>query len=96
MPVVNGWKLSDKPLWALGTKQSWGWSWRLVQASQPRDLPGVERVWLEVDPEYLPDREALEEWAMDSVCEATDGCRVEPDGICPHGHPSWLLVLGYI
>ena len=26
----------------------------------------------------------------------TDGCRVEPDGICPHGHKSWLLELGYI
>ena len=28
--------------------------------------------------------------------EATDGCRVEPDGICEHGQPSWLLHLGSI
>ncbi len=27
---------------------------------------------------------------------ATDGCVVEPDGICPHGHPSWLLEWGLI
>lgn len=27
-------------------------------------------------------------------CEATDGCEVDPDGLCPHGHPSWLLVFG--
>jgi len=23
--------------------------------------------------------------------EATDGCYVEEDGVCPHGYPSWLL-----
>lgn len=28
--------------------------------------------------------------------EATDGCIVEPDGVCEHGHPSWLVVLRYI
>ncbi len=32
----------------------------------------------------------------DGYCEATDGCQVEPDGVCPHGHPSWLLRLGLI
>ena len=35
-------------------------------------------------------------WICDGVCEATDGCIVEPDGICPHGHPSWLLRIGII
>ena len=43
-----------------------------------------------------PDLEQLEEWMDDGVCEATDGCIVEPDGICPHGHPSWLLAMGMI
>ena len=43
-----------------------------------------------------PDFETLEEWDMDGVAEATDGCRVEPDGVCEHGHPSWLLALGMI
>jgi hypothetical protein len=23
--------------------------------------------------------------------EATDGCCVEEDGVCPHGYPSWML-----
>ena len=32
----------------------------------------------------------------DGAVKATDGCRVEPDGVCPHGHPSWLLKLGMI
>lgn len=43
-----------------------------------------------------PNFEQIEEWVFDSVCEATDGCEVEPDGICPHGHVSWLLKLGMI
>ena len=29
-------------------------------------------------------------------CMATDGCEIEPDGVCTHGHPSWLLRLGLI
>jgi len=29
-------------------------------------------------------------------CEATDGCWVEPDGGCEHGHVSWLVYLGLI
>jgi hypothetical protein len=29
-------------------------------------------------------------------CYATDGCTIEPDGVCEHGHPSWLLYLGMI
>ena len=44
-----------------------------------------------------PDMETLEGWMIeDSGCEATDGCWVEPDGTCPHGHPSWFLRLGLI
>ena len=44
----------------------------------------------------IPKQSTLEKWAGDTICKATDGCRVEPDGICEHGHPSWLLALGYI
>lgn len=44
-----------------------------------------------------PDLETLEEWMNEeSGCAATGGCWTEPDGICVHGHPSWLLALGYI
>lgn len=48
------------------------------------------------DPSEVPDVETLMEWEADGGCEATDGCWVEPDGICPHGCQSWLLVLGLI
>lgn len=43
-----------------------------------------------------PDIETLKEWLDESGCEATDGCWVEPDGICEHGCKSWLLELGLI
>jgi hypothetical protein len=43
-----------------------------------------------------PDDQQIAEWISDSVCEATDGCEVEPDGRCEHGHRSWLLALGMI
>lgn len=45
----------------------------------------------------LPDLATIEEWLWeDGGCEATDGCWCDPDGTCHHGHPSWLLVLGFI
>jgi len=40
-----------------------------------------------------PSIEELEEMVFDSICEATDGCMVEPDGVCPHGYPSWMIQL---
>ena len=43
-----------------------------------------------------PSWETLRKWEFDGVAEATDGCRVEPDGECPHGFKSWLLVYGII
>jgi hypothetical protein len=46
--------------------------------------------------EPQPPVEDLMAMDFDGVCEATDGCTVEPDGHCPHGHPSWLLRLGMI
>ena len=43
-----------------------------------------------------PTIEQLMDWLTDSGCEATDGCWVEPDGTCPHGNPSWLIVMWLI
>ncbi len=43
-----------------------------------------------------PGPEELELMNFNGIAQATDGCEVEPDGVCPHGHPSWLLVLGMI
>ncbi len=38
----------------------------------------------------------LDDMSFDSVVEAADGCSVEPDGTCPHGYRSPLLVLGLV
>lgn len=44
-----------------------------------------------------PSLEEIENWMWDDGgCEATDSCWVEVDGVCPHGHPSWLLRLGLV
>lgn len=43
-----------------------------------------------------PSDRTMDKWISDGVARATDGCRVEPDGHCPHGHESWLLTLGLI
>ena len=41
-----------------------------------------------------PSQRTLMRWIDEGRSKATDGCWVEPDGRCPHGCPSWLLVLG--
>ena len=43
-----------------------------------------------------PSIATMRRWMNDGVAKATDGCRVEPDGICPHGCKSWILKLGLI
>ena len=43
-----------------------------------------------------PGLKTMENWISNCVAKATDGCRVEPDGVCEHGHSSWLLVIGVI
>lgn len=49
-----------------------------------------------VPTEPEPDEEELEYMIFDGVARATDGCDIEPDGICEHGFPSWLIQLGLI
>lgn len=43
-----------------------------------------------------PTVKTMMRWMSDGVAKAVDGCRVEPDGTCQHGSPSWLLKLGII
>lgn len=44
----------------------------------------------------IPTIATLRRWNSDGGCEATDGCWVEPDGKCAHGHSSWALRMGLI
>ncbi len=43
-----------------------------------------------------PSLKTMEKWSYNGIARATDGCKVEPDGKCPHGHNSWLIVAGVI
>lgn len=43
-----------------------------------------------------PSVATMERWLNDGIARATDGCKVEPDGYCQHGKPSWLIRLGLI
>lgn len=55
--------------------------------------------WLEVDDEAVqpPSVDDLWDWVDEyGKCTSTDGCWVEADGVCEHGHKSWLLELGLI
>lgn len=39
-----------------------------------------------------PTFETMRRWEEKGYALATDGCKVEPDGTCPHGKLSWLKV----
>ena len=61
----------------------------------PRRLPAQQRWPAPSTPK--PDMEQLAAWYGDQGgSEATDGCWVEIDGVCPHGHPSWFIQYGMI
>lgn len=46
----------------------------------------------------MDDMEAMNVLIFDSIVPACcdEGCEVEPDGYCPHGHPSVLIAMGII
>ena len=44
----------------------------------------------------VPSIETLEKWEEKGYCKAIDGCKVEPDGECSHGYPSWLMAMNFI
>lgn len=48
------------------------------------------------EPDEWDDAELLEFAEQDGGVETPDGCWVEPDGVCPHGERSPLLVRGLI
>lgn len=40
----------------------------------------------------FPSNRTLEKYNWESVAKTPCGCRVEPDGWCEHGNPSWLIL----
>ena len=59
---------------------------KAVSADVPHLTPTVPR----------PSLDQIILWDEEGGCEATDGCWVEPDGRCEHGHVSWMIRLGMI
>lgn len=43
-----------------------------------------------------PSIATINKWMENGIARAIDNCKVEPDGTCPHGKPSWILAMGYI
>ena len=43
-----------------------------------------------------PQNATMEKWVENGIARAIDGCKVEPDGTCPHNKPSWLIAMGLI
>lgn len=78
-------------LWRAGTLKEG------VTIEDLRAKPGVEVVLPWPEEAEQPGVETLEDWICDvEYPEAVDGCIIEPDGVCQHGYPSWLLLLGYV
>ena len=69
--------------------------WRYAQHVAPVEkAPAFDPVTFKGKTYDAPAFETVRAWQFDGVCDALDDCRVEPDGHCPHGFPSWLLALG--
>lgn len=57
--------------------------------TQPQPWPDTSQI--------RPPIEDLWDWVDEyGQCTATDGCWVEPAGVCEHGHQSWLVELGEV
>jgi hypothetical protein len=69
-------------------------------ASRPRPRPRPQAAPGATAEQPAPEKLAL--WAGQvragerKMSLATDGCRVTWNRICKHGHPSWLVALGYL
>jgi len=64
----------------------------LKRCKEHAEKTGREYRWGETEPTF----DTCMKWEYDGVAEAIDGCRVEPDGTCPHGYVSWLVAKGMI
>lgn len=63
---------------------------------EPVERQPVPKIWPAPTTDK-PDLETLAAWFFDQGgSEATDGCWVTIDGICPHGYPSWFIQFGMI
>lgn len=71
---------------------------RGLMARETAPPPGAVADYLAEDVRLTEiESERLAQWVdAEHICEAIDGCFVEPRGACPHGHPSWFVELELI
>ncbi len=72
---------------------------RIIRGENPKAKaldPETDKATKENDHAAALNPAEIENMMFDSIVETADGCIVEPDGSCPHGFRSPLLVLGLI
>lgn len=52
-----------------------------------------EKVPTAIHIKKVPSLKTLMKWEQDGYCKTPCGCKVEVDGACVHGNPSWLIIL---
>ena len=82
------------PIALIMAQKALGTAANKLEALLPEDK---QRVW-PIPTDDQPSIYDLLDWENEyGSCKATDGtCWVEPNGVCRHGYPSWLLELGLI
>jgi len=48
---------------------------------------------IEVIKTKIPTMKTVMKWDYDGYSKTPDGCKVEPDGTCPHGFPSFARIM---
>jgi hypothetical protein len=82
---------STKGIIAVGPDGAW--RFLKLSAEEKAISQGYRIVKRNVAP---PSLRTLEKYSENGIARAMDGCKVEPDGTCMHGAPSWLLKMGLI
>jgi hypothetical protein len=76
-----------------------GWKlWKKLTAETTVEgfIAGVKANPTTIANKRAPSIETMRRWENDGYAKATDNCKVEVDGTCPHGKVSWLKVRGIV
>lgn len=93
--TTTGYSYALRPDRQILRDTGFGWKeWRKVKADVPigQFIATVKASANAIVGKRAPSWETLNKWSADGIAKATDGCKVEPDGTCRHGHKSWLLI----
>ena len=66
-----------------------------VQLDNRKSVTEASR-WAIAHSKKKPSLSTLAKWDWDGYSKTPDGCKVEVDGYCCHGFPSWSLICGLV